>query len=78
MMQLNTDLQANLQELEIVNRELESFTYSVSHDLRSPLRAIDGYAKMFDEDFSDVIDNEGKRLLTAIQNNAKKDGQSYR
>jgi len=74
MMQLNTDLQANLQELEIVNRELESFTYSVSHDLRSPLRAIDGYAKMFDEDFSDVIDNEGKRLLTAIQNNAKKMG----
>jgi PAS domain S-box-containing protein len=74
VLQLNTDLEANLQQLEIANKEMESFTYSVSHDLRSPLRAIDGYARMLDEEFSNVLDNEGKRLLDTIQYNAKKMG----
>jgi PAS domain S-box-containing protein len=72
--QLNTDLEANLQQLEMANKEMESFTYSVSHDLRSPLRAMDGYARMLDEEFSNVLDDEGKRLLNIIQYNAKKMG----
>jgi PAS domain S-box-containing protein len=74
VIQLNTDLEANLQQLEMANKEMESFTYSVSHDLRTPLRAIDGYARMLDEDFSPVLDNEGRRLLDTIQYNAKKMG----
>lgn len=74
VIQLNNDLEANLQQLEEANKEMESFTYSVSHDLRSPLRAIDGYAKMLGEDFSSVFDDEGRRLLSTIQYNANKMG----
>jgi PAS domain S-box-containing protein len=74
IIQLNTDLQANLQQLEMTNKEMESFTYSVSHDLRSPLRAINGYAKMLNEDFSNVLDDEGRRMLVTIQYNANKMG----
>ncbi|MEO7991207.1 MAG: PAS domain S-box protein [Chryseolinea sp.] len=72
--QLNIDLGANLQQLEAANKEMESFTYSVSHDLRSPLRAIDGYSKMLEEEFLNVLGAEGKRFLTTIQHNAKKMG----
>jgi PAS domain S-box-containing protein len=57
-------------ELEAVNKELESFSYSVSHDLRAPLRAIDGYALMLEEDYETAIDQEGKRLLSTIRHNA--------
>jgi two-component system sensor histidine kinase/response regulator len=61
-------------ELEYVNKELESFSYSVSHDLRAPLRALDGYSKILGEDYNNVLDDEGKRLLGNIQYNAKKMG----
>lgn len=61
-------------ELEIANRELEAFSYSVSHDLRAPLRAINGYAKMVWEDYKNVLDEEGKRLFSRIEDNAKKMG----
>jgi len=59
-------------QLEITNKELESFSYSVSHDLRSPLRAIDGYSRMFEEDYGDKVDDEGKRMLTVVRANSKK------
>lgn len=62
------------EQLIALNKELESFSYSVSHDLRAPLRAIDGYAKIIEEDYGKVFDKEGKRLLDAVQNNAKKMG----
>lgn len=71
---LNAELQTNIQQLEATNTELESFSYSVSHDLRAPLRAMDGYSKMLEEDYESVIDSEGKRLLGNIQLNAKKMG----
>lgn len=62
-------------ELVAVNKELESFSYSVSHDLRAPLRAIDGYARILKEDYGDKIDADGQQTLYVIMNNAKKMGQ---
>lgn len=53
---------------------MEAFSYSISHDLRSPLRAVNGYANMLEEDYAVLFDDEGKRLLKVIQENAKKMG----
>lgn len=61
--------------LEAVNRELESFSYSVSHDLRAPLRAISGFAQAVVEDYAPRLDDEGKRFLGLIQDNAHRMGQ---
>jgi len=61
--------------LEAVNRELEAFSYSVSHDLRAPLRAISGFAQAVVEDYSPRLDDEGKRFLGLIQDNAHRMGQ---
>src|SRR5690606_14386722 len=63
------------QELQIANQELESFSYSVSHDLRAPLRAINGYAQMVIEDYSSKLDEEGIRFLNIVRSNATKMGQ---
>ncbi|CAL61111.1 putative two-component histidine kinase sensor protein [Herminiimonas arsenicoxydans] len=68
-------IEKNAAQLELTNKELESFSYSVSHDLRSPLRAIDGYSRMFEEDFADRLDDEGRRLLSVIRVSSKKMGQ---
>ncbi|MEA3195461.1 MAG: hypothetical protein QOD26_3794 [Betaproteobacteria bacterium] len=62
-------------ELEAVNKELGSFSYSVSHDLRAPLRAVDGYARMLEEDYAARLDEEGRRLLTVIRGSAGRMGQ---
>lgn len=59
-------------QLESANKELESFAYSVSHDLRTPLRAIDGFSRIIVEDYTDRLDDEGKRLLNVISTNIKK------
>jgi PAS domain S-box-containing protein len=72
IMQLNKDLRNNVMQLEATNKELESFSYSVSHDLRSPLRSLMGYSQILGEDYADKIDDEGKRLLSVIQRNAMK------
>ncbi|MDB5255902.1 MAG: arcB [Chitinophagaceae bacterium] len=72
--QLNTDLQSNLEQLEITNKELESFSYSISHDLRAPLRALSGYAHMIQEDYGNTINDTAKSMLNSIVHNAKKMG----
>ena len=61
-------------QLEISNKELEAFSYSVSHDLRAPLRSINGYANILEEDYNHVLDDEGRRLLSIVRENAKKMG----
>ena len=72
--QLNTDLEKNVVQLEISNKDLESFSYSVSHDLRAPLRSINGYAKIIEEEYHASFDDELKRLFSIIKNNANKMG----
>jgi PAS domain S-box-containing protein len=59
-------------QLELVNKELESFSYSVSHDLRAPLRSILGYTHFLNEGYSSVLDAEGNRLIATITRNADK------
>jgi PAS domain S-box-containing protein len=58
-------------QLEEANKELEAFSYSVSHDLRAPLRAIDGFTNMLSDEYSQVMDEEGQRLLSIICQNTE-------
>lgn len=61
--------------LESANKELEAFSYSVSHDLRAPLRAISGFSQAVMEDYAPQLDDEGKRYLGLIQENAHRMGR---
>lgn len=60
--------------LDIANKELESFSYSVAHDLRAPLRSINGFSTALNEDYSTTLDEQGKRYLEKIQTSATKMG----
>ncbi len=74
--QLNVELEDRVAkrttQLEASNKELETFAYSVSHDLRAPLRAVDGFSKFVLEDYENKLDSEGKRLLNLIRSNTQK------
>lgn len=72
--QLNKDLRRNIAQLELTNKELESFSYSVSHDLRAPLRSINGFSQILEEEYAEELGDEPVRLLGVIRNNAKKMG----
>lgn len=75
---LNEELEQKVMErtaqLQAVNNELEAFSYSISHDLRAPLRAINGFAKILHEDYAPKFDDEGMSSLNAIMNNSKRMG----
>lgn len=71
---LNASLEAKTEQLEDSVRELESFTYSISHDLRAPLRHIHGYAEMLDEDAGDSLNGECRRYLKAIGDSSRRLG----
>ncbi len=79
IVELNVGLEQKIIErtaqLEAANKELESFSYSVSHDLRAPLRAINGFTKVLVEDYLDKLDNEAKEILDEIVGNSKKMGE---
>ena len=73
--ELNSDLENQAVKLQAANKELEAFSYSVSHDLRAPLRAIDGYTRILVEDYEPLLDEEGKRICGVISAEARRMGQ---
>ncbi|WP_426671877.1 ATP-binding protein [Mucilaginibacter sp. McL0603] len=72
---LDNKVKERTTQLELVNKELEAFSYSVSHDLRTPLRAINGYSIMLKEDYEEKLDAEGKRIIGNVITNARMMGQ---
>lgn len=62
-----TELKKRDEQLRDANKQLESFSYSVSHDLRAPLRLISGYSSMLEEDYMDKLDDEGRKMVQTIQ-----------
>lgn len=77
--QLNVDLEQRVisrtADFEASNKELGAFAYSVSHDLRAPLRAIDGFSRKLGTNYGDLLDDEGRRLLQVVRDNARRMGQ---
>ncbi len=72
--ELNARLQRDNNELTVVNRELQAFSASVSHDLRSPLRAIDGFSNALLEDYAEVLDDTGRDYLSRVRSGAQRMG----
>jgi len=68
-------VQERTTELVTANKELDAFSYSVSHDLRAPLRAMDGFARMLHADYGERLDEEGRRLLGVVIGSASRMGQ---
>ncbi|WP_293007683.1 ATP-binding protein [Nitrosomonas sp.] len=72
LQQLNNDLEKRIAErtaeLKILNQSLESFVYSVSHDLKAPLRGVEGYSRLLEEDYSNRLDDEGRLFISNIRN----------
>lgn len=74
IMHLNADLKRNVKQLEATNNELESFSYSVSHDLRAPLRGINAYSRIILEEHQAKLDEELRRLFGIILSNSNRMG----
>ncbi len=72
ILKLSEDMAARNLELEALNKELEAFNYSISHDLRAPLRSMSGFSKIMMEDYAEKLDDQGKDYLTRIRNSSEK------
>lgn len=73
--ELTEGLQERTEALEAANRELETFSYSVAHDLRAPLRSVSGFAGMLEQDFASQLPDEARRLLSHVTSGARRMGQ---
>jgi signal transduction histidine kinase len=69
---MTDELKEERMKLQMINKELESFSYSVSHDLRAPLRAIDGYSTILVDEYAGTLDTEGRRLLSLLRENSQR------
>ena len=69
---LNEELKGRAALLELSNKELEGFSYSISHDLRAPLRAIDGFSQLLEQGYKGALDAEGMRLLGVVRQNTRR------
>ena len=70
--ELRRELAKRTEQLEAITKELEKFAYSVSHDLRAPLRALEGFSKILLEDYGDKLDEEGQRYLRIIDGSGQR------
>ena len=71
MRKLNNELASRARELEASNKELESFAYSVSHDLRAPLRHVAGYSELLQKQASSSLDDKSRRYVQTILDQPK-------
>lgn len=69
------ELMERTSALEVANRDLEAFSYTVSHDLRAPVRAVEGFTRILVEEHAASLDVEGRRLLEVVRSNARRMGQ---
>ncbi|HKE18167.1 MAG TPA: ATP-binding protein [Kofleriaceae bacterium] len=69
---LNAELERRIAELDAANRELDAFAYSVSHDLRSPLRAIDGFSSALLSDYGDTLEQDARHSLVRVRAGAQR------
>ena len=72
---LNEDLEKRTAELEAINKELEAFAYSISHDLRAPLRHMAGYAELLQKSAASILDEKSRRYMVTILESAKRMGE---
>jgi light-regulated signal transduction histidine kinase (bacteriophytochrome) len=75
LQETNSEVLQTTLELEAANKELEAFSYSVSHDLRAPLRAVAGYSRILLEDHADRLDEEAQKVVSVILERIKKMGE---